>query len=383
MSLVTSRQRVMVCLNHEEPDRVPFDCTMTVEACQALLDYLGIDADQDLSPNQWLEVRPPVSLLEELGIDVCYLDFGQPRGSPNFEFGMATYVDEWGITFRKVDQPSGDFYYEMVDHPLKCATLDDLEAFPWPNPEDPGWTEGLQERAQDLFEGTDFAIFLELPVSVFEHAYMLRGLEQWYIDLATDPEFAGSLMDKLCEIAIGVATAGLRAAGKYIQVVKVLDDMGSQRSMLISPQMFRKLVRPRLERLYHSIKGEFARHSPHAKLMLHTCGDVYPVIGDYIEMGIDILDPIQRNVAEMDQARLKREFGDRLCFHGGVDTQYVMPFGSPGDVAAEARQRIADLAPGGGYILAPVHNLQCDVPPENVVALRNATLKYGTYPLAL
>ncbi len=380
MAEFTHRERVLLTLEHQEPDFVPFDCTFTVAPYQALVKYLGLPPEP-LNPNMWLEVRPSLAVVETLGLDTCYLDAGSPKGTPEFTFGMDQYTDVWGLNFRKIMQSDGNFYYELHTPPLANATIDDLDDYPWPDPKDDGWTEGLTERASLLRKRTDRAIFLELPVGIFEHAYLLRGMQKFLIDLVANPDFAVALMDRLCDIAVGVARTVLGSVGQYIDVLKHLDDTGSQHAPMISPQMFQQMVCPRFKRLFQTVKEEFSHCNPRGKIMTHTDGVVYPLIEDYINVGIDVLNPVQPNLEGMDHKRIKREFGDRLAFHGGVDIQHTMPFGTTEEVAAEVHQRINDLAPGGGYILAPAHNLQHDVPPANVIALRDATREFGRYPL--
>ncbi len=381
MRQLTPHQRVLTAINHREPDRVPFDGTFTIGAYRRLIAYLGLPSEEPLCPNQWQEVRPSLAVVEALDLDVCYLDLGHPAGAPVFTQGMDVFVDEWGLKYRPVQHAGGGCYYESFDPPLAKATEADLNDYPWPDPADPGWVEGLAERARTLRESTNRAIVMELPVSVFETAYLLRGMEQFMVDMVLNPTFAGALLDRTCAIAVGLARAALREAGQYVDIVKHLDDQGAQHAPLISPRMHREMIHPRFKRLFQAIREGFAATNPRGRVMTHTDGDVYPLIEDYIRAGIDILNPIQPNVAEMEHARLKREFGDRLAFHGGIDVQGTMPFGTPQDVAEEVRQRIHDLASGGGYILAPSHNLQADVPPENIVALRDAVREYGRYPI--
>jgi uroporphyrinogen decarboxylase len=188
-------------------------------------------------------------------------------------------------------------------------------------------------------------------------------------------------MDKLADLAIRQIQVGLKACGKYIQILRLAgDDMGYQRGTLLRPAMFRQIIKPRFARLYRQAKTLLHQYNPGGKLMAHTDGDVYPLIPDYIEMGLDVLNPVQPYVAEMEHDRLKREFGSRLCFHGGMDLQNILPFGKPEEVAAEAKKVMRALGSGGGLILAPTHYLLPDVPPENVIALRDAVLECGRYP---
>jgi uroporphyrinogen decarboxylase len=294
---------------------------------------------------------------------------------------MDAYTDEWGVGYRKIETAAG-LQYEMIYHPLAEASTADLENFPWPDPSDPALTAGLEDKARQLYESTGFALVGRFNNPIFEQAFALRGLEKLFTDLALNPDFAEALFDKLTDLAIAYIDVGLRACGKYLTILRLAgDDMGHQRGTLLSPKMFRRLIKPRFARLYREAKGRFLQYNPSGKLKAHTDGDVYPIIPDYIEMGLDILNPVQPYVAEMEHARLKREFGDRLSFHGGIDLQRVLPFGSPDEVKAEAILAMRNLGVGGGYILAPTHYLTPDVPPENVLALRDTVMLHGRYPL--
>jgi uroporphyrinogen decarboxylase len=383
MAEMTSRERVVAALEHREPDRVPFDCPLSYGGYQRLVEHLGFQPEKPVCPGSpWLSVQAPMALLRELQVDLLYLGLGGGRNAPRFDYGMESYTDEWGVTFHKIDNPSGA-HYEFADQPLRHATVRDLDDYPWPDPADPARVAGLAEKCRNLYEGTEFALVGRFSNSIFEQAFYLRGLEQLFVDLAANPDFACALMDRLTDIAIGMIEAGLQACGPYLQILRLAgDDMGHQQGTLISPRMFRRLVKPRFARLYGAARDLLARYNPGAKIMAHTDGDIYPILPDYLEIGLDVLNPVQPYVAEMDHERLKAEFGDRLSFHGGIDIQHVMPFGTPDEVTAEAIKTMRALGPGGGYILAPTHYLQPDVPPENIVALRDAVLAHGRYPLA-
>jgi uroporphyrinogen decarboxylase len=371
---------VVTALEHREPDRVPFDCTFGYVAYSRLEKYLGFKPESAVYPGgPWLNVRPSVEFLQELQVDLYYLGLGGWKRSDPFEYGMDSYQDEWGVCYCKAENPTG-IHYEFSAHPLSGATIKDLEDYPWPDPSDPALVEGLEGQARQLYENTNFTLAGKFNNSIFEHSFMLRGMEQLYMDLVLDPDFVAALMDKLTDIAIGLVEVGLKACGKYLQILRLAgDDLGHQRGTLISPATFRQVVKPRFARLYHEAKQLFQQYNPGGKLMAHTDGDVYPFIPDYIEMGLDVLNPVQPYVAEMEHEKLKREFGARLAFHGGIDLQKVLPFGTPEQVRAEAIKVMRALGPGGGYILAPTHYLLPDVPPQNVIALRDAVLEHGRY----
>ena len=223
------------------------------------------------------------------------------------------------------------------------------------------------------------AVLLYTGVGIFTPACQMRSVEQILFDLAADPEFVTALLTKIGKLTCDCLTAALRKAGEYIDIVVTGDDVASQAGPMMSPAMYRRLIKPHHARMFAAIRA-----NTKAKIYLHSCGNVYRLIGDFIDVGVELLNPVQVSAGEMgDTARLKREFGDRLSFLGGIDTQWALPFGTSEDVRAEVRWRIRDLAPGGGYIAAAVHCLQPDVPLENVLAMCDEVMKAGRYPLAV
>jgi uroporphyrinogen decarboxylase len=184
------------------------------------------------------------------------------------------------------------------------------------------------------------------------------------------------VLRRVTDIGKAVMEPYLDLAGPYIQMIKMGDDLGAQGGPLMSPKTYRSVVKP-----YHKELFDFIHERTRARIFLHTCGSVYRLLPDLIEAGVDVLNPVQVSAADMDTRRLKAEFGDRLSFMGAIDTQHVLPFGTPDDVKREVERRIADLAPGGGFILAPVHNVQADVSPENLVTMYRHALQVGMYPI--
>ena len=382
MTEMTSRERVVTTLEHREPDRVPFDCNFIYEGYLSIQKYLGIKPEKEVYPsNPWLAISNPIELLDALNIDLCYIGLGKARNTPVFEYGMDNYTDEWGVKFRKVEHPFG-LHYDFFDPVFPDASLSEVENYPWPDPNNSELTEGLEEKAKDLYENTDFALIGKFSNSIFEQAFYMRGFENMLMDLSLNPEFTEALMRKLVDIALARLEVGLKACGQYIQCVRFAgDDMGQQNGMLMSPKSFREVIKPQFARYYREARKKIDQYNPAIKIMAHTDGDVYPIMPDYIEMGLDVLNPVQPYVAEMEHDKLKAEFGDRLAFHAAIDIQKVMPFGTPEEVKQEAIKTMKTLGPGGGYILAPTHYLQADVPPENIIALRDAVLEFGHYPL--
>lgn len=381
---MTSRQRVIAALEHREPDRVPISMSITVDAYNNLKQHMGLQIDENPGVGHWTDVPIHPEVCEKFGLDVFWLRMGSPKrkvfaqpSDPNKR------IDEWGIEWTKVPLTRGGYYYEMTHHPLKDATVNDLDDYSWPDPYDPGRVENLAETLRQVHEETEFAILAKFGGAIFETAWYLRGMEQFFIDLVENPDFVHALFQKLYEIQRGFDEVGIAAAGQYVDILRLSgEDLGSQEAPLISLPMFRRLLRPYLAKLWAYAKQNLLAKNPRAKIMLHSCGNVRAFIPDWIEMGLDVLDPIQPNAKGMDPFQLKKDFGERLSFHGGIDAQHVLPFGAPEDVRQHTRKYIQALAPGGGYIVAPVHNVQGDVCPENLIAMRDAVEEFGYYPIA-
>jgi uroporphyrinogen decarboxylase len=291
------------------------------------------------------------------------------------ELSEDSFIDNWGIMWHRTP---GNHYFEVAKPPLQNATLDDIERYPWPDLAHPSRFEGIADKARAIRDA-GYAVVALSGISPFEFSYVMRGVEAWLTDLAANPDFAQALLRKLTDMMLASTIKLLEKAGEYIDVIITGDDLGSQNAPLISPKMYRRLVKPFHAELIGAIKSRTK-----AKVFYHSDGNIYPLIGDLIEVGIDLLNPVQVSAKDMgDTARLKREFGDRLSFCGAIDTQWVLPHGTPDDVRREVRRRIKDLGPGGGYILASVHCIQPDVPPENVCAMFETAIAEGQYPLAL
>ena len=193
------------------------------------------------------------------------------------------------------------------------------------------------------------------------------------MDLAANPEFAGALLDKLVEVSINKLEQILPVAEGYVQVIVTGDDLGTQNGPQLSPKLYKKIVKPRHKYLYQYIKKYTSAH-----LFLHTCGSVYEFIPDFIEMGVDVINPVQVSAKDMDTKRLKKEFSKDITFWGGgCDTQKVLPFGTPREVTEEVKRRVGDLVPGGGFVFSQVHVIQAGTPPENIMAMYDAVGKYG------
>jgi uroporphyrinogen decarboxylase len=276
------------------------------------------------------------------------------------------YTDEWNITHRR-PKPDG-LYYSMVHSPLASATLApaEIKSFKWPDTGDPRRIAGLRELALAYRAKGKAVVIKGVLAGVFEMAQRVRGMENLMMDMASNEPLAGALFDRMVELKLGFWEMALPQIGDLIDVVSEADDYGTQVSQLISPRMFRKQIKPRLQTLFARIK----QLAPHAKLFFHSCGNVRPLIPDFIELGVDILNPIHVAAAGMEPTALKRDFGREIVFWGGgVDTQGILPTGSVQQVRDDVRRNLDALAPGGGYVFNTVHNIQADVPPENIMAM--------------
>jgi uroporphyrinogen decarboxylase len=351
---MTSKERMQTALAHEEPDRVPLDVWITPEIRDCLMAETG-------AKDAW-EMKVALGhdcLMAFVGLVASFYLSDEPR-----------YVDPWGITWARMPYADGKgSYTEMVEHPLAG---DDslLDSYRAPDPDEPRQYEELAMLIRRF--GKTHSIVGGVSSSVFEGPWYLRGMDQFLQDMLVNKDYAHRLIDIVADFHL---KAGLRLVRMGCDILLAGDDVGTQDRMLISPELFREFIKPRYAKLF----GEYKSASPDLKIAAHICGYIEPIIDDLIEVGVDVLNPVQP--LAMDPARLKKRFGKSLSFWGAVDDQKVLPFGSPADVEAEVRLRIAQLAPGGGYILCPSHNLQPTTPMENVRAFYRAAERYRDYPL--
>jgi uroporphyrinogen decarboxylase len=351
---MTSKERMQTALAHEEPDRVPLDVWITPEIRDCLMAETG-------AKDAW-EMKVALGhdcLMAFVGLVASFYLSDEPR-----------YVDPWGITWARMPYADGKgSYTEMVEHPLAG---DDslLDSYRAPDPDEPRQYEELAMLIRRF--GKTHSIVGGVSSSVFEGPWYLRGMDQFLQDMLVNKDYAHRLIDIVADFHL---KAGLRLVRMGCDILLAGDDVGTQDRMLISPELFREFIKPRYAKLF----GEYKSASPDLKIAVHICGYIEPIIDDLIEVGVDVLNPVQP--LAMDPARLKKRFGKSLSFWGAVDDQKVLPFGSPADVEAEVRLRIAQLAPGGGYILCPSHNLQPTTPMENVRAFYRAAERYRDYPL--
>jgi len=381
---MTPRERVRAALHHQEPDRVPVDLAqaagdgIVVGAYRNLLHYLGLgDRPIQVSSTFTQSVTVDEDVLRRFHVDFRGVEIGGPDGWKDIILPDDSYQDEWGVVRRR---PPDGLYYDLVGSPLaEIDTISGLDTYHWPDPYNPGRFRGLREKAKRLRDETDYAIVLNVNCTFFLRCAELRGWENFYADLAGNKEFICTLMDRYLDWRLAVAERALEEAGEYADVVMCTsDDLAGSNELLISPKMYRELIKPRQQRTF-----DFFKARTDAVRLYHNDGAIYPLINDFIEIGVEALNPIQVSAAGMgDTKKLKAEFGDKLCFWGAIDTHHVLPHGSTEEVRQEVKRRIQDLGPGGGYVVCSVHNIQSDVPPENIVAMFDAVQEFGWYPLA-
>jgi uroporphyrinogen decarboxylase len=379
---MTPRERVAATLDHKEPDRVPITLGgsanhLKEERYHLLQEHFGL---RDI-PRRTLVgfyTTPDYNpLLDELGTDFRFIHIRPPKNyiANSLTGEFKEFVDEWGLTHRMV---SG--YYDLAGAPLaEDLTIEKIENYPWPDPDDPSRLEGVQEEVEDLYHNTDYALVAHRPVygNLWEMTRLMVGMENALVMTIQDTKLFDYLLGKLAEILDEIYSAFLNVVGPYVQVVEMADDYGTNLGPMFNPEVYEKYFMPRYKKSIEMIKEK----APNAKVLLHNDGAIQRFIPDLIETGFEILNPIEGHLPGMDPVELKRDFGDDLTFQGGVDVKNVMNNGTIEDVRREVRLRIEQMGEGGGYILAPAHNFSNDVPLENMLAFFEAGHELGQYPL--
>ncbi|NIA08000.1 MAG: methyltransferase [Actinobacteria bacterium] len=391
---MTHRERIIAALQHKEPDRIPVDLGanestgIMAVAYNRLQKHLGIAGRTQIYDPLCMVCKVELSVLDAIGADVTGLYIEPARWKPwklpdgsnaeipagfntrTLDNGDMVQMDENGNVLSR--SPAGGLYFDPVGHPLENArTLDEIDAgqpffenFDWADYFDEGF-KAMADRARKLHSETDYAVFGNMYLHVFAAGQALRGFENFMMDLMVDKPLAHRLLGRLLDTYLPRVDEYLEAVGKYVDIVGVNDDLGTQKGAQISPELYREMIKPYQKRLWQYIKEKSGK-----PLMLHSCGSIYEIIPDLIEMGVDALNPIQVSAANMDTKKLKAEFRNDLTFWGGgCDTQMVLARGTPDDVRQEVRRRVDDLAPGGGFVFCQVHNIQADVPVENILAM--------------
>jgi len=369
-------------LNHKDPDMVLVDYgkhigSFHVNAYERIKTHLGIRSETRILDRMAQNVVVDEEICRLLGIDFRWV---VPKwvGVKDLTIdGVPGYIDMWQTPHKWTDVGQ---YYAIHSSPFNQETLtrDAMNSFAWPDPDNPKMFAGLREQARAWFENTDYIVGADgIKVGILQTASQLRGYDKLFTDFALHPDIAHALLDKVSSIINEMYRHYLEVVGPYVQVVVITDDQGTQNSLMVSPSMFREFIKPRLKSLIDTIKA-----TADVKVLMHCDGAILKIIPDLIEIGVDILNPIQTVVKGLgDTKALKEQFGDKICFHGGIDIQQVLLKATPEGVRKEVAHRISDLGRNGGYIIAPCHNINVDIPLANVLTLFNAARDLGSYPL--
>ncbi len=382
---LTPRERLLTALDHREPDRVPIDLGGNQTgihkfAYERLVKTLGLHEDVVIMDLVQQLAKPSEAVLERLGVDTRYVAAGAPDSfkggtTRNVRNGRTwlDFTDEFGVIWSMPeDHP---YYHDISRSPLAGLSLDEIKAYPFPKGDDPSRFAGLRDRALALRRETPYAVVAGISGVVYELCWNMRGLENLFMDMIERQEILDALLDRTLRFWLDWFEVFLKEAGDLVDVIMIGDDLAGQDGPLFSPRIYRALVKPRQKRLV-----QFIKERTRAKIWYHSCGSVVRYIPDLIDNGIDVLNPVQISARDMAPARLKAEWGSRLTFWGGgVDSQKVLPRGTPAEVREDVRRNLEAFMPGGGYVFNGVHNIQADVPPENILAMYDAALEFGTY----
>ena len=385
---MNSRERILAAINHKEPDKVPFDLGGTTwtgianGAYQNLLAWMGKKPEAP----EWSDVVqqiviPSDDVLSALEADTRGLF---PLTGSNWDVwnkltdkgDVWEYLDEWGVTlnFPKIN----GLWFSYVKHPMENTATEPgtINGYNWPFANDKRRIAGLKEQALKFKAQGKVVMMKGLCAGIFEMHQRCRGMENALLDSFLYPDFSDMLVGKITDLKIAFWEMALAELADVVDIVAEGDDYGTQESQLIDPDHFKQYYKPHISRLIRAIK----KSAPNAKVMFHSCGNVRPEIPDFIEMGIDILNPVHVNATGMEPVQLKRDFGKDLVFWGGgVDTQKILPSGTVSEVADDVKKNIEALAPDGGFVFATVHNIQSEVPPQNIMSMWETLQKYGKY----
>jgi uroporphyrinogen decarboxylase len=384
---MSSRERVQAVLNHEIPDRVPIIVGVSnatgikMKPYQEVKKLAGIEASNEYIYD-WPELgtaKMDEQTMARLHSDVRGVLDRFPKAVQERNEKREPHspcLDDWGLG--QIEIEPGVWFPGY--HPLADATtIKELEDYPgWPEMDDPYRVAHVEHEAQKLTEENRFAI-MATPWLMFplERAFGLQGMDKFLMNLAMIPDFAEAMLKKNLELCKQHLGHFLDAIGNNIDLIKIGDDLGSQDRLMISPKMYRQMLKP-----LHADLFRFIKEHTKAKIFFHTDGDVFDLIEDFIEIGVDVLNPIQTSAGKMsDLQGLKQRYGRRLIFCGAIDTQHILPHGTPEKVKQEVRRVINILGENGGYMVASVHTIMNEVPAENILAMVDAVEEFGYYPL--
>lgn len=376
MVKIMPRERVRISLNHKKPDRVPIDLggqsnsTLTYAVLQNLRKHIGnVQVEESfISDKRFQTVDVPEDILVIFNVDFRSIKIGKPVVNKIINLPDGGFINEWGVEY----MPSAQgLYHDISRFPLCEYEYENLESYNWPDPNDPGWAEGLKEKAEYLYSKTNYSLIGNFTSSsIFELCWSLRGFEKFLMDLVINQKFANKLLRIVTNIQKERIKNYLAEIGHFIDIIKISDDLSGQISPFISPDTtYRKMIMP-----YQKDFLDYIKKFTNAKIALHCCGNARPFLKYFIEIGVEIFHPFQFSCPAMDPQGLKNEFGKDLVFWGGIDVQEFLPYANPSAVRNQVKKIIEIMGKDGGYIFSPSHNLQADIPAENIIAMYEAAI---------
>jgi uroporphyrinogen decarboxylase len=370
---MTSRERLRLSLAHKEPDRIPFDLGSRSSAIEEQA-YDDLKVHLGISKPTTCFIRSHAVIDREV-MDLFAIDTDYVRVVPETAWARdgddELFIDKWAVPWRK---RAGTLYYELDSCPLRGKDPGDILVEQWKPLMTRDMLREMAGIAKDLYENTNYALITDVVgAGIFERAWYLRGFEDFLMEIMIEKKFAHAFLEKILARQLEAYASIIEYIGPYIEGVWITDDVATQDSLMFSPEVYREMVKPYQKRLL-----DFLR-SKNMKVVFHTCGAVYPLIRDLLDIGAEIFHPIQLNAKGMDSTALKKEFGKDAVFWGGGCDIGVLQYGSVEEVRNEVKRRIDDLAPGGGFVFTPTHCIQPHTPPENIMAMVETLREYGSY----
>ena len=376
----THRERVLAALHHEETDRVPIDLggsyasSIVIDAYDALKQHLNLTHDTQVLSRMYQLAYPDDSILEYFDVDTRPINPGSYQGGHVKTVDELTYIDHLGVTLKRTTGTL-DQHFLAQDGPFWGGKLtrDRIDAFEWPDPDNSGIVAGVAEQVARHKAAGDYCLVLNIPGQIIHSGYTMRGMEDFLKDFYKNPDAVCYLMDRLTDYCVRAAENMIEAAGpENVDIIFFGEDLGTQDGCMFDPDGFyARYIKPRHERVIQSAKA-----LTNGLSLFHCCGSAYHFLDHLLDIGVNALNPVQVTAKNMEPERLKSEFGDRMAFWGGFNTQQILPYGTAAEVTSEAHRLIDIFAKGGGYVLNAVHNIQSEVPPENIVAMFQAGLDH-------
>ncbi len=390
MKKMTSRERVYTALNHKEPDRVPIcfggnSATVIEEvppngmAATELYKLVGIvDATPKYALVGNIVGAPDDRVIKRLHSDMHYLYSNPPTDIIREDDNTIIYPFSFGMRIKSM---GGNDMIDFTHPPMKhISTEEDIKKYPYWPALDINIMEGVPENARKLHEETDYFVCADYPFSYYpNNGYGFNsGMDKYFMDMVANPELYHRIADRFLDTNLAYLEQFYGSVGKYVDCAMVYDDLGTQQATLVSKDIYRKRIKPYQKTIIENIRKYL---NPEAKIMIHSCGSIYDFIPDLIEIGVEILNPLQPLAKNMEPWRLKREFGKDLAFLGGFDTQLLLPNGTKEEIIMGVKKLISEYGQGGGFVFAASINIQSDTPAENIITAFDTAYESGKYPL--